>query len=232
MPLDHARIRALLFDIDGTLRDTDDELVDRVASMLRPFGRALPANDPKRAARRFVMRVESPVQRCLGVVDRTGIDRHAHALVTRWASLRGAREMRLIDGVREMLAELGPRYELAVVSAGPRGAVERFLRQHDLSDVFSAVATGLTCRHTKPAPDPVLWAARTLGVAPAQCVLIGDTTADVIAARRAGAQSIGVLCGFGERDELEHAGVDAILASTGELTALLRGAGNAHVRPV
>jgi phosphoglycolate phosphatase len=56
-----------------------------------------------------------------------------------------------------------------------------------------------------------------LGVPVERCLMVGDTTADVWAARAAGARSAGVLCGFGQRDELERAGADRILQTTTEL---------------
>jgi phosphoglycolate phosphatase-like HAD superfamily hydrolase len=50
-----------------------------------------------------------------------------------------------------------------------------------------------------------------------RCLMVGDTTADIRAARAAGARSIGVLCGFGQHEELERAGADLILETTGDL---------------
>jgi len=70
-------------------------------------------------------------------------------------------------------------------------------------------------------PGPVIEAARALGVAPEDCLMVGDTRADILAGRRAGAQTVGVLCGFGEREDLEACGADAILASTAEVGRLL-----------
>jgi phosphoglycolate phosphatase-like HAD superfamily hydrolase len=58
-----------------------------------------------------------------------------------------------------------------------------------------------------------------LGVAPEQVALVGDTAADIQAAKAAGAVAVGVLCGFGERDDLEQA--DLILESTAELAEWL-----------
>jgi phosphoglycolate phosphatase len=51
--------------------------------------------------------------------------------------------------------------------------------------------------------------------------MVGDTTVDIRAARAAGAQSVGVLCGFGERDELERAGANLILESTAQIPEIL-----------
>jgi len=78
-----------------------------------------------------------------------------------------------------------------------------------------------TCAHTKPFPDPVLWAAGQMGVEPENCLMVGDTTVDVRAGNAASAQTIGVLCGFGERAELLRLGADMILATTPELAQVL-----------
>jgi phosphoglycolate phosphatase len=64
-------------------------------------------------------------------------------------------------------------------------------------------------------------AAKQLGVPVERCVMVGDTTVDVKSARRAGAGAVAVLCGFGEREELERAGAHVILEHTSQLTLLL-----------
>ena len=95
-----------------------------------------------------------------------------------------------------------------------------FLDQFQFASCFSAVATSQTCRYTKPFPDPVLWTARQLGIAPEHCLMVGDTPVDVRAGRSAGTQTVGVLCGFGTQDELRRAGADEIIPSTADLAAL------------
>jgi phosphoglycolate phosphatase-like HAD superfamily hydrolase len=82
------------------------------------------------------------------------------------------------------------------------------------------IITGLSASHTKPYPDPILLAAQRMGVKPQECLMIGDTTVDMRAGKAAGAQTLGVLCGFGEEDELEQLGADLILKSTSDLTGL------------
>ena len=123
----------------------------------------------------------------------------------------------IIPGTRSMLAGLGSQLPLSIVSARSRLGTEAFLEQFDLSSRFIAVATSQTCRHTKPFPDPVLWAAEKMGVSAANCLMVGDTVVDIRAGRAAGAQTVGVLCGFGTRKELERAGADIILRKTSDL---------------
>ena len=121
----------------------------------------------------------------------------------------------------EMLARLAPHYALALVSTRGRPMVDAFLETYRLGPWFGSVVTAETCFRAKPAPDPLLHAARELGFAPEACVMVGDTTVDMRAARAAGTQAIGVLCGFGEEAELRRSGAGFILPSTADLTAVL-----------
>jgi phosphoglycolate phosphatase-like HAD superfamily hydrolase len=123
--------------------------------------------------------------------------------------------------VREMLKEVGKRYPLAVVSARDGRTTNIFLEQFDLLPLFRCVATAQTCKHTKPFPAPILWAAQQMGVPAEACLMVGDTTVDIRAGKAAGAQTVGVLCGFGEEDELRRRGADLLLPSTAELAEAL-----------
>jgi len=127
----------------------------------------------------------------------------------------------LIPGVKEMLADLAQRYPLAVVSARDERTTRLFLEQFDLLPYFKCIATAQTCRHTKPFPDPVLWAAEQMGVPAEDCLMVGDTTVDMRAGNSAGAQTVGVLCGFGEEMELRRQAAGMILATTAELSLVL-----------
>jgi phosphoglycolate phosphatase-like HAD superfamily hydrolase len=223
MPLDLARIRGLCFDVDGTLSDTDDQYAVRFARLLAPLRPLLPGRDPQRAARRLVMRLEGPANLAFGIPDRLGVDDELYRL-GEWLGRRGlARRPHFlaIAGVEQALERTGRRFPQTVVTArGPRGTLA-FLEQFGLRRHFVAVASSMTTPRTKPHPNPILWSAARMGVAPGECLMIGDTTVDILAGRRAGAQTVGVLSGFGEEDELRRAGADEILPSVAQLPALL-----------
>jgi phosphoglycolate phosphatase-like HAD superfamily hydrolase len=223
MPLDLDRIKALCFDVDGTLNDTDDQYTQAVKRLLKPLD-VFPFFDRDRIARRFVMWAEAPGNALLGYADRIGIDDRATALVEWMNRHRRHRpkDFRLMDGVAEMLNELDGRYPMSVVSARDEQTTRMFLEEFDLAGHFTCIVTGQTCRHTKPFPDPLFWAANHMGVPPENCLMIGDTTVDIRAGRSAGAQTVGVLCGFGEEGELRRMGADEILMSTAELGRALR----------
>jgi len=220
MPIDPARVKALCFDVDGTLSDTDDLYAGKVAHFLP---RILFKN-PHRAARRFVMWIESPGNALLGLADTLGLDDEMAALIN-WLYRRrkqSARKFLLVPGVEEMLKGLHGRFPMAVVSARDEGGTMRFLAQFDLVKYFDVIVTGLSAEHTKPYPDPVLLAAQMMKVPPENCLMIGDTTVDIRAGKSAGAQTVGVLCGFGEEPELRKLGADEILEDTPKLATLLK----------
>jgi len=219
MPFDIQRIRALCFDVDGTLSDTDDVYVQKV---LRFFPRFLFRN-PRRAARKFVMWIESPGNTLIGLPDIVGLDDELLGL-WEWLNRHRPRPMKhfmMEPGIKEMLERLHVVYPMAVVSARDDRSTRAFLEQFELTSYFEEIVTAITAEHTKPYPDPILYAAEKMGVAPENCLMIGDTTVDIRAGVAAGAQTVGVLCGFGERGELEHRGADLILNSTSELADVI-----------
>jgi len=218
MTLDIPRIKALCFDVDGTLSDTDDLYAQKVVDILPRF--LFP--NPMQTARRIVMWFESPGNALLGFADRIGIDDEMMALID-WINRHRKHTMKkflLVPGVDEMLAGIQGRYRMAIVSARDEKSTLRFLTQFDLTKYFDVIVTGLSAPHTKPYPDPILLAAQKLGVKPQECLMIGDTTVDMRAGKAAGAQMLGVLCGFGEEDELRQLGADLILKSTSDLPVL------------
>ncbi len=221
MPLELSRIRALCFDVDGTLSDTDDLYVSRLARFLP----RLLVRDPTRAARRLVMWIESPGNALMALPDRFGLDKELAALVN-WMYRRRRKRWKtllLVPGVDAMLARLYGHFPMAVVSARNEQGTRAFLDYFQLTSYFDVIVTAHTVEHTKPYPDPVIYAAQQMGVSPEACVMIGDTTMDMRAGKAAGAQTIGVLCGFGEEDELRRTGADLILDSTAQVGPLLLG---------
>jgi predicted PurR-regulated permease PerM/phosphoglycolate phosphatase-like HAD superfamily hydrolase len=213
-------IDAILLDLDGTLIETDDEAVTSLARRLQPVCRFLPKRDPVRTARRILMATEGPANSILTFLDRIGLDDTVLNLGDRLRSMRGLYtplNFRPVDKVGETLHDLSHRYHLAIVTTRSRSHAELFLRQQDLSDLFKVIVGREDTWRIKPHPSPVLHAAEQLDVSVERCLMVGDTTADIWAARSAGARSAGVLCGFGEEEELERAGADLILETTSQL---------------
>ena len=218
MTIDIARIKALCFDVDGTLSDTDDLYANQISGFLPRF--LFP--DTKQTARRLVMWIESPGNALLGFADTIGIDDEMMAFID-WMNRHRKHTLKkfiLVPGVDKMLTLMQGRYPMSIVSARDEKSTMRFLTQFDLCKYFDVIITGFSAPHTKPYPDPILLAAQKMGVKPNECLMIGDTTVDMRAGKAAGAQTLGVLCGFGEEAELRQLGADLILKSTSDLPQL------------
>ena len=224
MPLDISRIQVLCFDIDGTLSDTDDRYVYLLSRWLSLVRWLFPRHDPHPFARWLAMAVESPANFVYSALDWIGLD----ALFQKLRCFLSSHLARLgwgfrppifwlLPSARPMLEYLSQRYPLAIVSARDLAATLAFLDQFQLSGFFRTIAHSQTCLHTKPFPDPIQWVARELGVPVENCLMIGDTTVDIRSGKAAGAQTVGVLCGFGTEAELKRAGADLILPSTIDL---------------
>lgn len=219
-------IRALLFDIDGTLAETDDLYVQRLARRLQPLSFLLPRQNPHYTARRMVMAAESPVNQAYALVDSLHLDEIVAAIgqALGWsmsANQRRSEPAAMIAGTRSLLERASKRYRLGVVTARGDALAETFLRSHGLELIFDTIVGARSVRRVKPHPAPVRQAAHDLGLEPSQCLMVGDTTVDILSGARAGAQTVGVLCGFGERGELMEAGATLILPSTADLREVL-----------
>jgi phosphoglycolate phosphatase len=205
-------IRAVLFDLDGTLADTAPDLAGALNTLLEEQRRPpLPV-----AAARPV--TSSGARGMLKVGF--GID-PGHAeyepLKTRFLDLYAARvcvETELFAGIEDLLATLDAR-------AVPWGVVtnkaERFTRPLlealDLLERAACVVGGDTTARAKPHPDPLLHAARHIGVEARRCLYVGDDLRDVQAARAAGMPVLAAAYGYlGDAGDPRAWGADAVIA--------------------
>jgi len=215
-------IRALLFDLDGTLIETDDAAVQSLARRLGFLEKLLPVTNRERVARRLLMSSEVFVNGIVTLLDRLRLDSLLFQMsepLHRWRGVRASGRFVAVAGTPEMLAALADRYALAVVTSRNRAESLAFLEQYGLTEQVSVVISRDDTPHLKPHPMPVRLAAVRLSLQPEQCVMVGDTGVDVRSAKAAGALAVGVLCGFGERQDLMNA--DLILDSTADLAGWL-----------
>lgn len=211
------RFRTVLFDLDGTLADTIPLIV---ASYQHAFRTVLAEDVDEARARAWIGR---PLLAAL--LEESPEHGHALDLAYReWNLANTSRLIRRYEGVPEMLLALADADVGTAVATSKRRETARLALEGvgiaHLVDVVAALED--TTRH-KPEPDPLLHAAASLGVDPADCVYVGDATVDVLAARAAGMAALAVTWGAGERAELEATGPDAVLETVPDLTAYLLG---------
>lgn len=224
MPVDWTRVKGLCFDVDGTISDTDDAWVDRIAKKLSPVRFLFKDQDATAFSRWLVMVGESPMNGVYHWADSLSLDDNIARLyesLTR-RNRKTKKKFILMRGARELLEFTSQYYPLSVVSARDQRSTHEFLTQFELLPFFREVVTSQTCERAKPHPHPVLFAAKCMNIHPENCVMIGDTTVDMLAGKRAGAQTVGVLCGFGTEKELRRAGADLLVKDLTELHEILQ----------
>lgn len=199
-------MRALLFDLDGTLCDTLEDIRAAANRVLARSG--IPAL-PSEFVRANVGRgARSLLQACLAdtSLDPEECLREFRADYARNLLHRTAP----YPGVREGLERLSG-FRKAVVTNKPVEMSVAILQGLGLSRYFEHIVGEDSYPVLKPDPLPVLETIRKMGLTPAQAVLIGDSRVDVECARNAGVRFVGVTYGFGRPEELS--GADATFDS-------------------
>lgn len=178
--------RAVLIDLDGTLVDSAPDIAAAVNGMLHEWGRpALPLDTVKGFIGNGVPTLLRRVLAC-GAID-DGAYESALMTFERHYAATNVVAGRVYAGVPEGLRALrAAGLLLGCVTNKPGAATDALLARCDLTPFFDVVVAGDSTAFMKPHPAPLLYACRRLGVAPARCVLVGDSTVDVAAAGAAG----------------------------------------------
>jgi HAD superfamily hydrolase (TIGR01549 family) len=215
------KIQSICFDVDGTLNDTDDLLVEKIMARLQLLP-GLGEELSTKLSRKIVMGLDDPINFLIYLMDTFHLDELMVQIleVSRKHARPYRKEFRPVPGIIETLKQLHNQVPLAIVSARDEASTVEFLDHHDLLKYFQFVAGTQTALHTKPYPDPILLACHKMGVSPECNLMIGDTAVDIKAGLSAGSITAGVLCGFGDEKELRRAGAHHILTSTVDVLTL------------
>jgi len=214
----------LLFDLDGTLVDSREDLVTSVNLTLAEAGRAPLARE------RVVGFVGEGASKLIEHALAAGLPR-APAAAEVEAGVRAFKRhyrLHLLERTRPYpgVAETLPRFRglpMAVVTNKPFEFTLGVLEGLGLAGYFVAVLGGDSLPERKPHPAPLLEAARLCGAAPARCLMVGDSRVDLLAGRAAGMKTCGFAGGFRGRGELEEAGADFLIERFGELRGVVEG---------
>jgi phosphoglycolate phosphatase len=209
--------KAVLFDLDGTLLDTLEDIADAVNRTLA--ARGLPTHDRGTyrwfigdGARVLVTRALPAPRRTADEIDcclaafKNEYSRRWHHKTHPYAGIP-----RLVTGLQSA------GIKMAVVTNKPHTISESCCRHYFPAGTFDAVLGQQNGRPVKPDPYPALRAAALLQVTPSDCLFLGDSGIDMQTALAAGMFPVGALWGFRRQDELETAGAAACIAHPREL---------------
>ena len=198
----------ILWDLDGTLLDTLEDLTDATNYALGQFGY------PERTLAELRRFVGNGALRQMEQAVPEGAD--AKAVLDVYKPYYNAHcqiKTAPYPGVMAALQELGERYPMAIVSNKPDAAVKALCEQY-FPGIYARGERSDCPR--KPAPDMVLRTLEDIGVD--ACVYVGDSEVDILTANNAGVPCLSVLWGFRDREDLEQAGGVHFCETTAELT--------------
>jgi phosphoglycolate phosphatase len=221
-------LRGVLFDLDGTLLDTAEDIAKSLNRALAEFHFAsLPEEEVRNMIGggapalidRALARLGSPADPGVRTRLLERFEFHYERLhrlkLSRARAYPGA-----ADALRE-LHELG--LKLAVVTNKTRPLAVELLKQLDLGRWIDFVVGGECCGYRKPNPQPLLFACTALQVEPREALMVGDSTNDVTAARAAGIPVVCVPYGYNEGSDPRVLPCDAFVESLDELPRVLSG---------
>lgn len=214
------QLRAVIFDLDGTLVDSLGDIADAMNHALAHHG--LPVH-PESAYLRFIGEGVKELVRKVVPAGREAL--HEPVLAT----YRAHYDAHLFDrtvpypGLPEVVAALaGEGVRLAVLSNKSDGFVKRLVARLLPGVPFAGVYGERPGVPRKPDPTAALGLAAELGVPPGACGFVGDTSVDMDTARAAGMYGVGVTWGFRDEQELRTHGARAVATTADELLAALR----------
>ena len=209
----------VIFDLDGTLLNTLDDLTDSVNFALGEMGYPLHTADEVR------MMVGNSVIYLIEQALPDGTDKEIFdktlALFESHYQTNMRNKTAPYDGVMQMLDKLSTEgYKLAVVSNKPDVFTQELVGELFGKYIPLAIGRSETIAR-KPAPDMLELAIKQLGSDPDSTVYVGDSEVDVETSINAGVDCVGCLWGFRDRETLESAGAEYIISSTDELVGLI-----------
>lgn len=219
------KIEAILFDLDGTIIDTNELIFQTFEHVLK--GQTKEIFERKH----LIPHMGKPLGEQLQLLS--GKDR-ADDLTAAYREYNARMHDELVKEfphVREVIAELFRRgIKLGVVTTKIRKTTEMGLNLCGIKQYFQSIVTIEDVEHPKPYPEPVLKAMRELGVDPGATMMVGDSQWDIEAANRAGVVSVGVAWSLKGEDVLQTYQPDHIIHDMRDLLTMVGSGMNRDIK--
>ncbi len=210
----------LFFDLDGTISDSADGILNSVIYALTKMGLDTPPRD------QLCHFIGPPLIRSFcesyGLSRERGLD--AVAFYREYYNVKGIYECEMYDGIAEVLRELRQEgFGLVLATCKPLVMARRVLEYFRLSDCFDLMSGPDLDGTRNEKHEVIAYAMEQLEITdPCRCVMIGDRRDDAQGARSCGMDCVGVLWGFGSEQELKEAGAIKTVKFPRELPEVLR----------
>ena len=224
--------KVILFDLDGTLTDPGVGITNSVMYALEKYG--IIVSDRSELYKFIGPPLMHSFENYYGF-DKNEAER-AVALYREYFRDRGIFENQVYDGIKHLLGTLKAQGKVVgLATSKPEVYAKQILEHFELDGDFDFISGSMMSGERTDKGEVIAWAVQLLGEKQKQkytaeeMVMIGDREHDVIGARKNQITSIGVLYGYGSREELTEAGADAVVSSVGELAEMLTGEADGEV---
>ncbi len=215
-----SKIKALIFDLDGTVADTIHAIREALNMMLReldcpPISHEhllVYFNNSAKEYARNSLPEDRRDEKTVAIADRLFDEKYA---------LTYTHTDKCYDGIPEALEELKNHYRLGMLSNKQDAFVEVMVKNLFRDGLFETAHGVRPIYPAKPAPDAAIAMARDLGAEPHECIFVGDSDVDVKTAKNAGMIALDVTWGYRDEETLRALGADHIVHTPAEMVEKL-----------
>jgi HAD superfamily hydrolase (TIGR01549 family) len=212
------KVEGILLDLDGTIVDSKEAYFEAVKTTFAAMGQTM-------VNARIVIEIPKRLEQGFPINNLVnGIDEQKFLEVYLKAYYKAtAAKTKPIPKIADTLEKLSQKAKLALITMRyvPKKKVIEELEKFGLAKYFQYIITALETRNPKPSPEALIKCARELKIRMCDCMVVGDSVADIKAGKTAGAKTVAVLSGIFSREELVKEKPDLILESVNQLPDFL-----------
>jgi len=213
------KVKGILLDLDGTIVDSKEAYLEAVKTAFKTVGQRIV--DP-RIGTEIPKRLEQnlPIKDLLkGINVQKFLEVYLNAYYQNTST-----KTKPLPEISDTLKKLSEKAKLALITMRyvPKEKVIKELEKFGLAKYFQYVITALDTHEPKPSPEALIKCAKQFDIQMCECVVVGDSVADIKAGKTAGARTVAVLSGIFSREELEREKPDLILESVNKLPDFLK----------
>jgi len=207
------KVKAILFDLDGTIVDSRDAYLEAAKTAFHAMGLEPPTMQT-------TLQIPKRLEQNLSIDDLTHTNT-ARFLDVYLKTFYAITELKTkpIPNIRTALENLQQKAKLVLITMRnvPKVSVAKELQQFGLAQYFTCILTAQDTHKPKPSPEALIKALKVIDVQICDCLIVGDSVIDITAGKAAGAKTIAVLSGLYTEQELAKFNPDLILKNAAQL---------------
>jgi len=212
------KVKGILLDLDGTIVDSKEAYLEALKTAFKMTGqRMINAKIATEIPKRLEQNL--PIKDLLkGINVQKFLDAYLNAYYQNTST-----KTKPIPKISDTLKRLSKKAKLALITMRyvPKENVIKELEKFGLAKYFQYIITALDTYNPKPSPEALIKCAKQLDIQMCECVVVGDSVADIKAGKNVGVKTVAVLSGIFSREELESEKPDLILESVNKLPDFL-----------